>query len=146
MVRNNFIFCFSIQFRNVPDVTPSSSAMDWFVPCSVNDTRNIFLYYSFFFQMHFMFLFRVHVLHPCVAVGNMHVRIIRNFILLFVAFNSFSMSINFVHAIACLWYTRNNTNWSLCQITQNNVLPIMSFFYEFGILFDRDSAAPNPKF
>ena len=104
-------------------MTPSSSAMDWFVPCSVNDTRNIFLYYSIFFKCTFMFLFRVHVSHPCVAVENMYVRIIRNFILLFVAFHSFSMSINLLHAIACLCCTRNNTNWSLCQIT------IISFFY-----------------
>ena len=49
-----------------------------------------------------MFLFRVDVSHPYVPVGNTHarVRIIRNFILLFVAFPSFSMSINFLHTIA----------------------------------------------
>ena len=31
-----------LNFRSVPDVTPSSSTMDWIVPCSVHDTRNIF--------------------------------------------------------------------------------------------------------
>ena len=39
MVRNNLIFGF--KFRSVPDVAPSSSVMDWFVPCSSHDTRNI---------------------------------------------------------------------------------------------------------
>ena len=53
MVRNNLIFGFSIKFRSLPDVTPSSSAMEWFVLCLVHDNRNIFLYYSIFFQMHF---------------------------------------------------------------------------------------------
>ena len=36
-------FCILIKFRSVPDVTPSSSAMGWFVRCSVHVTRNIFL-------------------------------------------------------------------------------------------------------
>ena len=49
-----------------------------------------------------MFLFRVHVSYPCVAVGDMHARIICNFILLFVAFHSFSLSINVLHAIATI--------------------------------------------
>ena len=29
-------FCFLLKFRSVPDVTQSSSAMDWFVLCSVH--------------------------------------------------------------------------------------------------------------
>ena len=53
---------------------------------------------SFFFKyiiMRFvMFLFRVHVSHPYEVVENMRVRIIRNLILLFVAFHGFSMSIS----------------------------------------------------
>ena len=51
-----------------------------------------------------MFLFRVHFPHARWAVGNKHVHvlIIRNSILLLVAFSSFAMSIDFVHAIAIL--------------------------------------------
>ena len=48
-----------------------------------------------------MFLFMVHVSLPYVAVRNMDVRFIRNIILLFVAFLSFSMSISVLEAIAC---------------------------------------------
>ena len=39
----SLMFCFLIKFTSVPDVTPNSSAMDLFVPCSVHDTRHIFL-------------------------------------------------------------------------------------------------------
>ena len=35
----NYFIC----VRSVPDVTPSSSYLDWFVLCSVHDTRNSFL-------------------------------------------------------------------------------------------------------
>ena len=42
--------------------------MDWFVPCSVHDTRNIFaieiIFKSYASIRFVMFLFRVHVLHP----------------------------------------------------------------------------------
>ena len=61
-------------------MTPSSSAMDWFVEHLNSCMRFI------------MLLFWVHVSLLYVAVGNMHVRIIRNFILLCAAFHSFSMS------------------------------------------------------
>ena len=30
------------EFSSISDVTPSSSAMDWFAICSVHDTRIIF--------------------------------------------------------------------------------------------------------
>ena len=33
-----------------------------------------------------------------------------------------------------------------CVKSQNGLNLIISFCYEFGILFDRDSAAPNPKY
>ena len=47
-----------------------------------------------------MFLFRVPISHPYVAVENMHVRIIRSLILIFVPFHSFSMFMNFWNVIA----------------------------------------------
>ena len=39
-----------------PDVTLSSSAMDWFVQCSVNDTRNMFLQHVFFNAFCYVFV------------------------------------------------------------------------------------------
>ena len=52
----------------------------------------VILSYSICFQMHFVMFF---VQSPrFTSVGNMHVRIICNFILSFVAFHSFSMSSN----------------------------------------------------
>ena len=66
--------------------------------CKICWTIHIIFSDSFYFQIHnYAFcnvLFRVHVSHPYVAVENMCVRIIRNFILLFVAFHTFSMSIS----------------------------------------------------
>ena len=47
-----------------------------------------------------MRVFRVHISYSYVAIGNMHVRTIRNLILLSVAFQTFSISINLLHAIA----------------------------------------------
>ena len=44
------LFCFLLQFRNVPEVTPRSSEMDWFVMCSVHDTGNgriIYAHYEY---------------------------------------------------------------------------------------------------
>ena len=39
-IRRKYLnFCFLIEFRSVPDETPSSSAMDWFVLGSVHDTH-----------------------------------------------------------------------------------------------------------
>ena len=43
-----------------------------------------------------MFLFRVHFSNLQVAVGNIHVRIIRSFILIFVTFNSLQHRCNIV--------------------------------------------------
>ena len=40
--------------------------------------------------------------HPYVAFGSMHVPIIRNFILLFVAFHCFPATINVLHVIVRL--------------------------------------------
>ena len=66
-IRNN-LFCL---FNKVPDLT---TAMDWFVVCSVHDTQNISRYHLFSntFLRFSVFLFRVHV-SPYVAVENMHV-------------------------------------------------------------------------
>ena len=36
-------FSYLLKFKNVPDVIPSSSAVDWCVHCSVDDVRTIFL-------------------------------------------------------------------------------------------------------
>ena len=85
-------------------MTPSSSAMDWLLLCSVYDIRNMFLKHLFsnVFTRFVMFAFSAHVWHPCVAVGNKYVRIILNFILLVVAIRSFSMFVNCLHAIASL--------------------------------------------
>ena len=72
--------------------------MEWFVLCSVHDTRHFFpiaLRFVFKCIMRFVMLkFRVHISHPYGAVGcrPMHVRIIRNLFLLFVAFHGFSTS------------------------------------------------------
>ena len=54
-----------------------------------------FVYRSVEVQIHLcvLFLFRVHVSHPYVAVENMHVRIIRNFIFLIVALLSFLQAV-----------------------------------------------------
>ena len=59
-VRNN-LFCL---FNIVPDLT---TAMDWFVVCSVHDTQNTSRYHLFStsFMRFSMFLFRVHVSRPC---------------------------------------------------------------------------------
>ena len=40
-VQNNLFFCFLIKFTSVPDVTPSSSTMDWFILCSVVGPTNV---------------------------------------------------------------------------------------------------------
>ena len=68
-------------------MTPSSSSMDWFVLCSTHDarghhSRTLFLYHLFsnVFMRFVVFSFTGHVSH--VAVGNMHVRNIHNFMLL----------------------------------------------------------------
>ena len=59
-VRNN-LFCL---FNKVPDLT---TAMDWFVACSVHDTQTISQYHLFSnaFMRFSMFLCRVHVSRPC---------------------------------------------------------------------------------
>ena len=49
-----------------------------------------------------IFLFRVHISHPYVAVGNTHVRIIRNFILLFCCLSLFLNVSHFLHAVSAL--------------------------------------------
>ena len=51
-------------FNKVPDLT---TAMDWFVVCSVHDTLTISRYHLFSnaFMRFSMFLFRVHVSRPC---------------------------------------------------------------------------------
>ena len=43
MCQKQLNLCFSIKFRCVPDVTPSSSAMDWFVLSTFHDNHNVFL-------------------------------------------------------------------------------------------------------
>ena len=68
-VHNN-LFCL---FNKVPDL---STAMDWFVVCSVHDTQHISRYHLFSdaFMRFSLFLSRVHVcFHVHVAVENMHV-------------------------------------------------------------------------
>ena len=49
-----------MKFRSVPDldpdVTPSSSAMDWFVQCSVHDTLHMFLQHVFFNAFCYVFV------------------------------------------------------------------------------------------
>ena len=62
--------------------------------------------YSIYFQMQLCVLFMVQASQPYVAFGNKRVHIIRNFILLYVAFLSFTMSISVLDAVAsfCLIY------------------------------------------
>ena len=92
-------------YNNVPDVTPCSSAVDWFVLCPGHDTRKMFRYHLFpnAFLRFVMFFVQYPFTHMFMDVGNnMHVRIICNVILLCVAFHGLSMSINVVHAIVSL--------------------------------------------
>ena len=67
-VRNN-LFCL---FNKVPDLT---TAMDWFVVCSVHDNQNISRYHLFSnaFMRFSMFLFRVHYYTSMWQLKNMHV-------------------------------------------------------------------------
>ena len=54
----------------IPDVTPSSSAVGRFGPCSVHDTWTE--HAACIFKVHFvMFSVRVYVSHPFVTIGNM---------------------------------------------------------------------------
>ena len=54
-------------------MTPSSSAMDWFVLCSVHDTRNIFQQhlFSYAYMRFVMFLFRVQAIPRVVGHGQL---------------------------------------------------------------------------
>ncbi len=56
-------------------MSPSSIPSDWFVLCSVCDSHNDIILFSNASMRFAMLLFSVHISHPCVAVGNMHIRI-----------------------------------------------------------------------
>ena len=75
-VRNN-LFC---HFNKVPDLT---TAMDWFVVCSVHDTQNISRYNLFSNAfMRFSMFFSGSTFHVHVAVENMHVHnVLLNFVI-----------------------------------------------------------------
>ena len=102
-VPNNFVFFFFfIKFRSIPGVTLGSSATDYFlcVQSMLLISGSIFKYIYSFCNV----FFRVHLSHPYVAVGNshIHVRIIRNSIVLFIHSHGFIMSIPCFHVIASL--------------------------------------------
>ena len=81
-------------------MTLGSSATDYLlcVQSMLLISGSIFKYIYSFCNV----FFRVHLSHPYVAVGNTHVRIIRNSILLFIHSRGFIMSIPCFHAIASL--------------------------------------------
>ena len=131
------LFCL---FNKVPDLT---TAMDWFVVCSVLDTQNISRYRPslIYFQMHLC-------VSPCFCSGSrftsmwqlkIHTFIMRCLIVLFVAFHSFSIFMIFliVNANLCmiLFYLRQ-----LLSMTQYilNYSPFL-FLHKFNLRWLRNS-------
>ena len=127
-VRNN-LFCL---FNKVPDLT---TAMDWFVLCSVHDTQNISRYHLFSNAfMRFSMFFVQGPRFRSMWQLKICTFIMRCLILLFVAFHSVSMFMIFLNAIAnlrmILFYLRQ-----LLSMTQSilNYSPFL-FLHKLGLL------------
>ena len=86
-----------VFFNKIPDLT---TAMDWFVVCSVHDTQNISRYHLL--SNAFLHVFVQGPRFTSMWQLKIYTFIMRCLILLFVAFHSFSMFMIFLNAIANL--------------------------------------------